>query len=47
MGIDVIDITDSAANYIRQYDIFIAIGCSKTREKIQEQLLISGANIPG
>lgn len=46
MGIDVIDITDSAANYIRQYDIFIAIGCSKTREKIQEQLLKSGANIP-
>lgn len=46
MGIDVIGKSKDALTYISDYDIFVAIGNNKTREKIQSQLEIAGANIP-
>ena len=46
MGIDVIGKSHDAFIYINDYDIFVAIGTNKTREKIQSQLEMEGANIP-
>lgn len=42
----VIGTTKDAFLYINNYDIFVAIGNNKTREKLQEQLKNAGANIP-
>lgn len=46
MGIDVIGKTTDAIKYIRNYDIFIAVGNNATREKIQKKLESEGASIP-
>lgn len=46
MGIDVIGKSNDAFSYIGDYDIFVAIGNNETREKIQSQLEMAGANIP-
>ena len=46
MGIKVIGITNDVFKYTRNHDIFVAIGNSKTREKIQNSLEHKGANIP-
>ena len=44
--IEVIGKLNDAFSYINDYDIFVAIGNNKTREKIQIQLELAGANIP-
>ncbi len=46
MGIDVIGKSADAFKYIKEYDIFVAIGNNATREKIQERLETEGAVIP-
>ena len=46
IGIDVIGKTTDALKYMRNYDIFIAIGNNATREKIQEKLEVEGVSIP-
>ena len=46
MGIEVIGKSNDAFIYISDYDIFVAIGNNKTREKIQSQLKKAGASIP-
>lgn len=46
MGIAVIGKSADAFKYIKDYDIFVAIGNNVTREKIQEKLEAEGANIP-
>lgn len=46
MGIGIIGKSNDAFTYISDYDIFVAIGNNKTREKIQKQLETEGANIP-
>ena len=46
MGIDIIGKSKDAFIYIKDYDIFVAIGNNKTREKIQNQLEKAGASIP-
>lgn len=46
MGIDVIGTTYDVFKYIKYFDIFVAIGNNKTREKIQEKLEAEGASIP-
>jgi sugar O-acyltransferase (sialic acid O-acetyltransferase NeuD family) len=46
MGIEVIGKSTDAYKYIKDYDIFVAIGNNATREKIQEKLEAEGANIP-
>ena len=46
MGIEVIGKTSDAFTYISDYEIFVAIGNNKTREKIQSQLEISGTKLP-
>lgn len=46
MGIEVIGKSANAYDYIKDYDIFVAIGNNTTREKIQEKLEVEGANIP-
>ena len=46
MGIDVVGKSADAYRYIKNYDIFIAIGNNATREKIQEKLEAEGASIP-
>ena len=46
MGIEVIGKAVEAINYISEFDIFVAIGNNKTREKIQNDLETSGAGIP-
>lgn len=46
MGIDVIGKSNDALTYISDCDIFVAIGNNETREKIQNQLEMSGVNIP-
>lgn len=46
MGIDVIGKSSDAFTYICDYDIFVAIGNNKTREKIQSQLEKAAASIP-
>jgi len=45
-GIKVIGKSTDAKSYIKDHDIFIAIGSSKTRENLQTQLELAGANIP-
>ena len=44
--VKVIGKSNDAFTYINDYDIFVAIGNNKTREKIQTQLGVAGANIP-
>jgi sugar O-acyltransferase (sialic acid O-acetyltransferase NeuD family) len=46
MLIEIIGKSNDAFSYINDYDIFVAIGNNKTREKIQTQLEMAGANIP-
>jgi len=46
MGIDVIGKSNDAFKYISDYNVFVAIGNNKTREKFQRQLETAGANIP-
>lgn len=46
MKIDVIGKLDDVDNYIKDYDIIVAIGNNKVREKIQNRLEMAGANIP-
>lgn len=46
MGLEVIGKATDAINYIGEYDIFVAVGNNKTREKIQNDLETSGSGIP-
>ncbi len=46
MGIEVIGKSSDAFKYIKDHDIFIAIGDNTTREMIQEKLQADGARIP-
>lgn len=46
MGIDVVGKSTDAIKYIKNSDIFVAIGNNTTREKIQEKLEAEGASIP-
>lgn len=46
MGLEVIGNSSDTFKYIKDFDIFIAIGNNVTREKIQEKLEAEGANIP-
>lgn len=46
MGINIIGHSEDALNYIKDFDIFIAIGDNRIREKIQEKLESKGASIP-
>jgi len=46
MGKEVIGKSGDFLKYINEYDIFVAIGNNKTREKIQSQLETAAANIP-
>lgn len=46
MGIEVMGKVSDAFKYINEYDIFVAIGNNKIREKVQRQLETSGASIP-
>jgi FlaA1/EpsC-like NDP-sugar epimerase len=46
MEIEVIGKTSDAFTYIKDYNIFVAIGNNETRKKIQNQLEASGASIP-
>lgn len=46
MGIEVIGKSTDAFKYIKDYDIFVAIGNNETREEIHERLETEGASIP-
>ena len=46
LGIKVVGKSADAFNYIKEYDIFVAVGNNVTRERIQEQLKIRGASVP-
>lgn len=46
MGIEVIGKSADMYRYIKDYDIFVAIGTNEMRKIIQEKLEIRGANIP-
>ncbi len=46
LGIDVIGKSNDVLSYITDYDIFVAIGNNKIREKFQSHLKMSGASIP-
>lgn len=46
MGIEVIGKVIDAFSYVDEYDIFVAIGNNKIREKIQSQLEDAGASLP-
>lgn len=46
MGISVIGKSANAHLYMKDYDIFVAIGNNVTREKIQEKLEAEGTSIP-
>ncbi len=46
MGIKVVGKIIDAFDYVDDYDIFVAIGNNKIREKIQFQLEALGANVP-
>lgn len=46
MLIEIIGKSNDAFTYINDYDIFVAIGNNKTREKIQTKLETEGANLP-
>lgn len=45
-GIEVVGSTDDVGKYIKDYDIFVAIGDNHTREKLQKRLETEGAGIP-
>lgn len=45
MDMDIIGKLSDAISYIDEYDMIVAIGNNKTRERIQSQLELSGANI--
>ena len=45
MGIEVIGKSNDAFTYIRNYDMFVAIGKNETRENIQEKLELAGASV--
>ena len=46
MGLEVIGKSADMYRYIKDYDIFVAIGTNEMRKIIQEKLEIRGANIP-
>jgi len=46
MGIEVIGKSADMFRYIKDYDIFVAIGNNETRKVIQEKLEVEGASIP-
>jgi sugar O-acyltransferase (sialic acid O-acetyltransferase NeuD family) len=46
MGLEVLDTSSEVAKYIEEYDIFVGIGNNVTRQKVQENLDILGAEIP-
>ena len=46
LDIDVIDRSENAFKYIKDYDIFVAIGNNVTREKVLEELASLGASVP-
>lgn len=46
LDIDVIDRSENAFKYIKDYDIFVAIGNNATREKVLEELISLGASVP-
>lgn len=46
MGLDVIGKSRDAFEHIAEYDIFVALGSNKAREKMQNQLEMAGASIP-
>lgn len=46
MGIEVIGKSADMYRYIKDYDIFVAIGNNETRKVIQEKLEVEGASIP-
>lgn len=46
MGFKVIGRSRDALNFIKDFDIFVAIGDNRIREKIQEKLESKGASIP-
>ncbi len=46
LGMDVIGRSSEASRYIAEYDVIVAIGDNKIREKVQTQLEEAGANIP-
>lgn len=46
MGIEVIGKTADAFKYIKEWDIFVAIGNNGIRENIQNELKAEGANFP-
>lgn len=46
MGIEVIGKSVDAIKYIKDYDIFVAIGNNAIRERIQEKLEYQGASMP-
>lgn len=46
MEIAVIDKSDNATHYIRENDIFVAIGSNTIREEVQKRLEAEGASIP-
>lgn len=46
MGINVIGKLNDVTKFIEDYDIFIAIGNNKAREKIQNGIEMMGANLP-
>ena len=46
MGIEVIGKSADMYRYIKDYDIFVAIGTNEMRKIIQEKLEVRGANIP-
>ena len=46
LNIDVINRSENAFKYIKDYDIFVAIGNNVTREKVLEGLMSLGASVP-
>lgn len=46
MGLEVIGKSADMFRYIKDYDIFVAIGNNETRKVIQEKLEVEGASIP-
>lgn len=46
LGLEVVGNTKDAIKYVDKCDFFVGIGDNETREKIQEKLEESGANIP-
>ncbi|HDX9632497.1 acetyltransferase [Bacillus cereus] len=46
MGIEIIGESTDVSKFIKDYDVFVAIGNNTIREKIQEQIESQGASIP-